>query len=108
MVYIVNNVWCPHSKPEEVAKKYLKVVKEIPHDPAVSKILAIMVRPTNKNVHVMGIHKIKKGNMEKHIERAMKIGNMLASDIEGLKYNTAAYLDFTEAYAILEIEPPEI
>ena len=105
---MVNNVWCPHSKPEEVAKKYLKAVKEIPHDPAVSKILAILIRPTRKNVHVMGIHKIKKGQMEKHFERATKIGNMLASEIEGLKYETAIYMDFTEGYAILGIEPPEL
>ncbi|NVM52956.1 MAG: hypothetical protein HWN66_04575 [Candidatus Helarchaeota archaeon] len=108
MVYLINNVWCPHDKPNEVAKKYLEIIKKYPPDPALGTIVAILVRSNKDNVHVIGIGKVKKGKLTENIKRTTESNQMMANSIEGFKYEVSTYLDITEAYDILGMKAPDI
>jgi hypothetical protein len=106
MVYIVNEVRCPPGKNPEVAAKYLEALKKFPPDPSLGKTLLVLVRATAEGTHIIGIGKPAKGKLEENIKRTYESDQMFA-DIEGFRYEIKTYLDFTEAYKVLDMKPPE-
>ncbi|NVM31152.1 MAG: hypothetical protein HWN65_20105 [Candidatus Helarchaeota archaeon] len=106
MVYLVNNVWYPSDKSPEVGKKYIEVLKKFPPDKSLGKTLLVMVRPTKEGIHVIGIGKIAKGKLEENILRTTK-SNEEFTDIDGFTYEIQTFLDYTEAYQVIDMKPPE-
>ena len=106
MVYIVNEATFPQNKNPDVAAKYIETLKKYPPDPSLGKTLLVLVRATEQGTHVIGIGKPEKGKLEENIKRTYESNQMLAS-ISEFKYETKVYLDFTEAYKVLSMKPPE-
>ncbi len=106
MVYIVNNVWYPTDKSNEVANKYFEVLKKFPPDPSLGKTILILVRSTKEGIHVIGIEKPAEGKCEENIIRTTQ-GNEIMASIDGLTYQIDTYMDYTEAYKVLGMTAPE-
>ncbi len=107
LVYIVNNAWCPHNKAADVASKYIEVLKKFPPDPSLGKIVLILIRPFKDYLHVLGIHKIKKGKLADNFLRAIATNHEL-TNVEGFKYEVDTYMDMSEAYDIIELKAPDV
>ena len=106
MVYVINNIWYPTNKSNEVAKKYFDVLKKYPPDPSLGKTLLILVRSTKEGIHVLGIGKPAEGKMQENMMRVTQ-GNEMMASIDGLTYQIETYMDYTEAYKVLGMEAPE-
>jgi hypothetical protein len=106
MVYIVNDFRCPPGKNPDVGAKYLEALKKFPPDPSLGKTLIVMVRATAEGTHVLGIGKPAKGKLEENIKR-MYESNQMFADIEGVRFEIKTYLDFTEAYKVINLAPPK-
>ena len=106
MVYIINDVKFPPGKNPDVAAMYLEALKKYPPDPSLGKTLLVLVRTTEEGTHVMGIGKPAKGKLEENIKRNYESNQMFVG-IDGFKFEIKTYLDFTEAYKIINMKPPE-
>ncbi len=106
MVYVVSNVSYPSDKSKEVAAKWMENLKKFPPDPSVGKTILVLVRPSNKGVHVISVGKPEKGKLEEYILRATQSGEDMTSVI-GFTYELKVYLDYTEAYKALDMSPPK-
>jgi len=106
MVYLVNNMWYPTDKSDDVAKKYFDILKKFPPDPSISKTLLILVRSNANGIHVIGIGKPEKGQMEEAFKRTVQ-GNEELTSIDGLRYEVQTFMDYTEAYKFIGMKAPE-
>jgi hypothetical protein len=85
----------PPDQANKVGKKYIEWLKNNPPDNTISKNLCIGVLSTEEgNIMIIGVSKIAKGKEKEAIE--------------GYKYKSEVILDFTEAYKIMDMVPPEV
>ena len=83
-------------------------LKDNPPDRSIEKNLAIAVgSDEDGTILVYGIGQVMKGKEREALERTTHGNLFLASKMDGLKYKVEIFMDFTEAYKILGIAPPE-
>jgi len=99
----------PPDQANKVGKKYIEWLKNNPPDNTIGKTLCIGVLSTEEgNIMIIGISEIGKGKEKEALERNTKSNLFLANEIEGYKYKTEVILDFTEAYKIMDMVPPDL
>ena len=106
MVYIVVNVWYPSSKSPVVAQRYIDTLKKFPPDRSISKTLAVMVHPSKEGMNVLSIVQPKKDKLEEALMRSVQHQEEY-TNIEGFNYEIKTFLDYTEAYQVIDMKPPE-
>ena len=106
MVLIVSTAWFPIDKANDVAKKYLEVLKKYPPDESLGKELTTAVKVTKEGIKVIGIGEVVKGKVEDYVARATVSAQEYAR-IEGFKYEIELFMDMMEALAVVGLKPPE-
>ena len=99
----------PPDQANKVGKKYIEWLKNNPPDNTIDKTLCIGVLSTEEgNVMVIGVGEIGKGKEKEALEAVTKQNLFMANEIEGFKYKSEVILNFTEAYKIMDMVPPEV
>lgn len=106
MVYVITEMMFPHDKSSEAASKWMESLKEYPPDPSIGKTINVLIRATDEGIQVLAIGQPAKGKLEDFIKRTYE-SNQIFTAINGLKYVMKTYLDYTEAYKVLKMEPPK-
>jgi hypothetical protein len=105
---LFNRVWFPPDQANKVGKSFVEYLKENPPDKTIEKNLCIAISSDKEGVILAyGISEVMKGKEKEAIMRNTKQNLFLASKISGLRYKTDIFLDFTEAYKIINMAPPE-
>ena len=106
MVYIVSEYTCPHGTSADLGKKWFEALKKYPPDSSIGKTLKVLVRSTSECVKVIGIGKPKPEKIKEFIKSRYRMGEVFTT-IPGLNYEIKIYLDYTEAFEVLDMEPPK-
>jgi len=106
---LLNRLWFPPDQSNKVAKAYVDWLKDNPPDSTIEKTICIAVgSDENGSILTYGIGDVKKGKEKEALQNSTKQNLFMASKIEGLKYKVEVFMDFTEAYKILGMVPPEV
>ena len=107
ILYVRN--WFPPDQGNKVAKRYVDWLKDNPPDNTIDKNLGIgITSDENGMVLAISLSEIMKGKEKEALQEATKQNLFMAAGIEGFKYKSEVILDFTEAYKILGMTPPEV
>ena len=105
---LINRVWFPPDQSNKIAKAYIDWLKDNPPDKTIEKTLCVAVGSgDNGSILVYGVSQIKKGKEQEALATTSQGDFFMASKMEGLRYKVDVLMDFTEAYKILGMEPPE-
>ena len=105
---LLNRVWFPPDQGYKVGQAYIDWLKANPPDKTVEKTICIAVSSDEKGrILVYGVGEIQKGKEQEALSLTTKGNLFMASKIDGLKYKSEVFMDFTEAYKILGISAPE-
>jgi hypothetical protein len=100
-------VWFPPDQANKIAKSYVDWLKDNPPDKTIEKTVCIAVSSSEDgDILVYGIGEIMKGKEKEALQNNTKQNLFLASKVDGLRYKTDIYMDFTEGYKILGMAPP--
>ena len=104
---LFNRVWFPPDQSNKIAKAFVDWLKDNPPDKTVEKNICIAVSSDAEGyILVYGIGEIMKGKEKEVLQQNTKQNLFLASKVEGLRYKSDIFMDFTEAYKILGMAPP--
>lgn len=107
MTILFNRVWFPPDQANKIAKSYIDWLKENPPDKTIEKTICITVSSNEEGyIMVHGIGEIMKGKEKEVLQQNTKQNLFLASKVDGLRYKTDIYMDFTEGYKMLGMAPP--
>ncbi|MCJ7648395.1 MAG: hypothetical protein MUP85_07265 [Candidatus Lokiarchaeota archaeon] len=105
---LLNRVWFSPDQSNKVAKAYVDWLKDNPPDKTIQKTICVAVGTSeNGNILTYGVSQVKKGKEQEALQSTTQADLFMASKLEGLKYKVDILLDFTEAYKILGMAPPE-
>ena len=107
MVLIMATIWYPHGKANDVAKKYIELNKKYPPDRSLTKTLVIGVTTSKEGIKTIGIVNVVKGKYVEALSLQMVFQREFAESIEGYKYKIETLMDVVEAYATVDMKPPE-
>ncbi|MBA7622648.1 hypothetical protein ES703_30026 [subsurface metagenome] len=107
MVLIITESWWPAGKSAEVGKIYLEVRKKYPVDKSIEKRESAAIWAVKEGMHSIGIYSIKPGKVKEAMDIASNRALMIASSIEGLKYNIIIAYDLVEAMPLIGLKAPE-
>jgi len=108
LTILLNRVWFPPDQSNKIAKAYVDWLKENPPDNTIQKTICVAIGTgENGNILTYGVSQIKKGKELEALQDTTKADLFMASKVENVKYKVDVLLDFTEAYKILDITPPE-
>jgi hypothetical protein len=106
MPYIVLEAWYPTDIVQEVADKYMEVLKEFPFDRSLGKeTIQVAVSSNNKGIKVMSIMEAKQ---DKLWEALRWTGNRMIpfQSIKGFEYKTRVWSTVVEALEPLGMNLP--
>ena len=107
MTILFNRVWFPPDQANKIAKSYVDWLKDNPPDKTIEKTICIAVASSEDgDILVYGLGEIMKGKEKEALQNSTKQNLFLASKVDGLRYKTDIYMDFTEGYKILGMAPP--
>lgn len=105
---LINRVWFPPDQSNKIARAWVDWLKDNPPDKTVEKTLCVAVGSSEDGrILVYGVSQVTKGKEQEALAITTAGNLFIASKMEGLKYKTEVFMDFTEAYKILDIKPPE-
>ena len=107
MVLIVTESWWPANKSAEVGKLYLETRKKFPVDKSIEKRETGAIWAVKEGMHSISIYSIKPGKVKEALDNATNRALMIASSIEGLKYQINIAYDIVEAMPIVGLKAPE-
>ena len=108
MTKMINRVWFPPDQSHKVAQAYIDLLKEMPPDPTIEKTICVAVGSDEKgDILVHGVGEVQKGKEQEALMRTSQGNLFMSSKVDGLKYKSEIFLDFTEAYKILGMSAPE-
>jgi len=99
MPYIIENMWYPTDKAEEVVEKYFDLLKKFPPDESLGKeVVPGAVTVGRQGVEAMSILDVNEGKLEAALERSRNAMAMYMG-IAGLEYSIRLYSTIEEALA---------
>jgi len=107
MVLIVTEGWWPAGKSAEVGKVYLETRKKYPVDKSIEKRESAAIWAVKEGMHSISIYSIKPGKVKEAMDIATKRELMMASSIEGSKYQINIAYDLVEAMPLVGLKAPE-
>jgi len=106
---LFNRVWFPPDQANKIAKGFVDWLKDNPPDKTIDKNLCIAISTDDEGyIIAYGISEIMKGKEKEALQQNTKQNLFLASKIDGLRYKTDIFMDFTEAYKLIGMAPPEV
>ena len=106
---LINRIWFPPDQSNKIAKAYVDWLKDNPPDKTVDKTLCVAIgSDENGSILVYGVGQVMKGKEQEALASTTQGNLFLASKLDGLKYKTEVFMDFTEAYKILGIAAPDV
>ena len=108
MVYIISISTYPQHLADEVGKKYIEAMREIPTDRSLSKpVVSAAVQTGPEGFKVTSISSIKEGKLKEALDRANK--RMLNfAKIKGFRYSIEVAYDAAEAMQFIGMEAPDV
>ncbi|MFX1573798.1 MAG: hypothetical protein ACFFB0_13695 [Promethearchaeota archaeon] len=106
MPYIIVEAWYPTDIVQEVADKYMEMLKEYPFDRSLGKeTIPVAVSSNSKGIKVMSVMEAKP---EKLYEATRWVGNrmLLFQSIKGFEYKTRLWSTVVEALEPLGMSLP--
>jgi len=106
MPYKIVEAWYPTDIVQEVADKYMEMLKEFPFDRSLGKeTINVAVSSNNKGIKVMSVMEAKQ---DKLYEAIRWVGNrmMLFQSIKGFEYKTRLWSTVVEALEPLGMSLP--
>jgi len=104
---LFNRVWFPPDQANKIAKGFVDWLKDNPPDKTIDKNLCIAISTDDEGyIIAYGISEIMKGKEKEALQQNTKQNLFLASKIDGLRYKTDIFMDFTEAYKLIGMAPP--
>ena len=101
MPYIITKTWYPPSKTDEVAKRYLEVMKKYPPDESLSKhVVPAAVRSTKDGMETMVISEAVREKLGDALDLIQKRA-VEFRDIEGHKYEIRTWFTLEEALTFI-------
>jgi len=107
MVLVLATILYPHKVANEVAKKYIEMVKKYPADPSLGEMLTLGTRATLEGIKVVSIGSIAKGKVEEALSNLATQYQEYTS-IEGFKWQVEMLMDMAEAYKAVGMTAPEV
>ena len=107
MPYIVENMWYPTAKVDEVVERYFELLKKFPPDESLAKeVVPGAITVGQQGVEAMTILDVKEGKLEEALERCRNAMAMYIG-IEGLEYSIQLYSTVQEALESVGKEAPK-
>ena len=107
MVLIVTQHWWPHGESEKVGKIYLDVMKKFPDDKSISKpILRSAIWAVKDGMFSTTISAIQPRKVKESMNLAMKRLLMIATSVDGFRYEIHIANDLVEGMPIIGLEAP--
>jgi len=108
LVYIVIESWWPHGKSEQVGKLYLEVMKKYPDDKTVSKpVIRSAVWSLQDGMHNIIISSVQPGKVKEALDLSNNRLLMMASSMEGYRFEVHIAYDLVEAMPLVGLKAPE-
>jgi hypothetical protein len=109
MVVSLNHIFFRPDQATNVGKKFVEWMKDHPPDKTLYKNLCILIKSTEGgDIEALGIDEVMKGKVEELLKLYSAMNLFLASGVDGLKYKTEICLNFSEAYKIINLAPPQV
>ncbi|MFX1497911.1 MAG: hypothetical protein ACFFBH_10315 [Promethearchaeota archaeon] len=108
MVLVVNTVYFPANKSAEVGKKYLEILKMVPPDKTLAKIIIpLAIRITHEGMKAFSVVEVKKGKFKEWMQQHYKEVLSFA-ELEGFKQEIEVFMSGGDALPLVGLNMPNL